>query len=75
MNSPFRRATAQRAQRWLADTEMDRKTDHQSTPPNVRDAVIDAMQQHLCDHYTRRPGIAPLCSSHCRATFCARRRS
>jgi aspartate/methionine/tyrosine aminotransferase len=32
-----------------------------STSPAVRSAVAQAMTDHLCDHYTRRPGIAPLC--------------
>ena len=32
-----------------------------STSPGVlRRSAIDAVEQHLCDHY-RRPGIAPLC--------------
>ena len=32
-----------------------------STSPALRESAIDAVEQHLCDHYTRRPGIAPLC--------------
>ena len=32
-----------------------------STPERVRQAIIQAMDQHLCDHYTRRPGLAALC--------------
>jgi len=32
-----------------------------STSPALRESTIDAVEQHLCDHYTRRPGIAPLC--------------
>lgn len=32
-----------------------------STPESVRAAVMEDMAQHRCDHYTRRPGIAPLC--------------
>lgn len=32
-----------------------------STSPALRESAIDAIEQHLCDHYTRRPGIAPLC--------------
>ena len=32
-----------------------------STSPALRASTIDAIEHHLCDHYTRRPGIAPLC--------------
>lgn len=32
-----------------------------STAAAVRQAAAHAVEQHLCDHYTRRPGIAPLC--------------
>ena len=32
-----------------------------STSPALRKSTIDAIEHHLCDHYTRRPGIAPLC--------------
>jgi aspartate/methionine/tyrosine aminotransferase len=32
-----------------------------STSPTVREEAIDAIERHLCDHYARRPGIAPLC--------------
>jgi aspartate/methionine/tyrosine aminotransferase len=32
-----------------------------STAPTLRESTIDAIEQHLCDHYTRRPGIASLC--------------
>lgn len=32
-----------------------------STSPVLRESTIDAVEHHLCDHYTRRPGIAPLC--------------
>ena len=32
-----------------------------STSPTLRESAIDAVEHHLCDHYTRRPGIAPLC--------------
>jgi len=32
-----------------------------STSSAVRSATIHAAEQHECDHYTRRPGIAPLC--------------
>jgi len=34
-----------------------------ATPPDVRAAVITAMEDHECDHYTRRPGLAPLCQA------------
>lgn len=32
-----------------------------STSATVREEAIDAIERHLCDHYARRPGIAPLC--------------
>ncbi len=32
-----------------------------STPESIRAAVMEDMAQNRCDHYTRRPGIAPLC--------------
>lgn len=32
------------------------------TSPTLREVTIDAIDQHLCDHYSRRPGIAQLCS-------------
>jgi aspartate/methionine/tyrosine aminotransferase len=32
-----------------------------STSTAVREASADAVERHQCDHYTRRPGIAPLC--------------
>jgi aspartate/methionine/tyrosine aminotransferase len=34
-----------------------------STSQAVRAAVQQAMAEHKCDHYTRRPGIAPLCKA------------
>jgi aspartate/methionine/tyrosine aminotransferase len=34
-----------------------------STSAAVRAAAAAAVEQHLCDHYTRRPGIAPLCQA------------
>ena len=32
-----------------------------STSISLRGAVIEDIAKHRCDHYTRRPGIAPLC--------------
>ena len=32
-----------------------------SSSAAVREATAAAMERHQCDHYTRRPGIAPLC--------------
>lgn len=32
-----------------------------TTSSQVRQSVIQAMGQHQCDHYTRRPGLASLC--------------
>jgi aspartate/methionine/tyrosine aminotransferase len=36
---------------------------HGSTNAAVRAATAEAVDRHLCDHYTRRPGIAPLCQA------------
>ena len=33
------------------------------TSPTLREITIDAIDQHLCDHYSRRPGLAQLCGS------------
>jgi aspartate/methionine/tyrosine aminotransferase len=32
-----------------------------STSESIRTAVMEDIAKHRCDHYTRRPGIAPLC--------------
>ena len=32
-----------------------------STSESIRTAVMKDIAKHRCDHYTRRPGIAPLC--------------
>lgn len=34
-----------------------------ATSEAVRAAAVDALRKHRCDHYTRRPGIAPLCKA------------
>lgn len=34
-----------------------------STSAAVRSATADAVDRHQCDHYSRRPGIAPLCQA------------
>ncbi len=34
-----------------------------STSAAVRAATADAVDRHQCDHYSRRPGIAPLCQA------------
>jgi aspartate/methionine/tyrosine aminotransferase len=34
-----------------------------STSAGVRAATADAVDRHQCDHYSRRPGIAPLCQA------------
>lgn len=57
------RATAQRARHWLNTLVADPKPIDNSTAAGVRAAVQKAMADHLCDHYTRRPGIAPLCKA------------
>jgi aspartate/methionine/tyrosine aminotransferase len=58
-------AVAQRAQRWLQAAPSDEagtaETTTAASSPVVRATVIAAMQRNACDHYTRRPGIAPLC--------------
>ncbi len=33
------------------------------TSPALREMTIDAIDQHLCDHYSRRPGVFQLCSA------------
>lgn len=32
-----------------------------NTSPALRELTIDAVERHLCDHYSRRPGILELC--------------
>ncbi len=63
--TPLLHAVAQRAQRWLHEAPPDETGAAEKTAaassPAVRAAVIAAMQRNACDHYTRRPGIAPLC--------------
>ena len=61
MTNPLARAVAQRAQRWLTDVPSAQPSEEQQSSESVRGAVVDAIAQHKCDHYTRRPGIAPLC--------------
>lgn len=56
--SALGRAIAQRA---LQLKENGKRPDSGNTSTAVRAAVIEAISQHRCDHYTRRPGIAPLC--------------
>lgn len=61
------RAVAERGRPWLAPEPEPAQIDMSgdilagSTPPPVRAAVAEALRRHLGDHYTRRPGIAPLC--------------
>ncbi|MCB0116598.1 MAG: aminotransferase class I/II-fold pyridoxal phosphate-dependent enzyme [Caldilineaceae bacterium] len=57
------RAVAKRAQHWLTTPPPDPIDSGSSTSAEVRAAVQQAMTDHLCDHYTRRPGIAPLCKA------------
>lgn len=61
MTDPFQHFVAQRAQRWITYPLVESDEGLQATSPRVREAVIEAMQRHQCDHYTRRPGIAALC--------------
>ena len=32
-----------------------------ATTPALRAEAVHAIEHHLCDHYTRRPGLATLC--------------
>jgi len=62
--TPLGRATARRGQRWLQDEAAPGaviSVPEDGTSTDVRVAVIGAMQEHLCDHYVRRPGLASLC--------------
>ncbi len=59
-STPLGRAVAQRV-RALPAAPAAVQDAETSTSPAVRGAVAQAMADHLCDHYTRRPGIAPLC--------------
>jgi aspartate/methionine/tyrosine aminotransferase len=60
------RAVAERARAWLEPLENEALIEMGggmiagTTPQRVRAGVSDAVQRHLTDHYTRRPGIAPL---------------
>ncbi|MCB9139108.1 MAG: hypothetical protein H6642_12240 [Caldilineaceae bacterium] len=57
--SPAGRAVAERVRNLTFDPFTASST--VATSADVRDAVAEAMAEHRCDHYTRRPGIAPLC--------------
>lgn len=66
--TPLGRAVAERGKHWLAPADtpaapFDLSGDslEGSTPAEVRSSTIAALHKHLGDHYTRRPGIAPLC--------------
>lgn len=61
MTDPLQRAVAKRAQRWLTDQPNEPAPSHASTSAKVREMTMEAIAQKKCDHYTRRPGIAPLC--------------
>lgn len=71
MTTPLERAVAKRGRRWLDTPDalppgmvrMDGDAVDGQTPADVRDATIAALRAHRADHYTRRPGIAPLCRS------------
>jgi aspartate/methionine/tyrosine aminotransferase len=66
ITTPLGRATAARGRRWLEETPTTaaaQSASREETPAEVRSAVADAIANHLCDHYTRRPGILPLCQS------------
>jgi aspartate/methionine/tyrosine aminotransferase len=70
MTTALGRALARRGQDWLAtgaavttadSIDLSGEDVAGSTPTNLRTFTIDAIGKHQCDHYTRRPGIAPLC--------------
>jgi aspartate/methionine/tyrosine aminotransferase len=70
MTTALGRALARRGQNWLATGSAVTTADLidlsgedvvGNTPTNLRAFTIDAIGNHECDHYTRRPGIAPLC--------------
>ena len=66
MTDPLSRAVAKRAQRWLTFSSEkfaseETAVPNHSTSAQARNAAVEAIGQHHCDHYTRRPGIAPLC--------------
>lgn len=61
--SPLADALAQRAAKWLAHPIPAPDRPLAETSEGMRNEVIEAMEQHQCDHYTRRPGIAPLCNA------------
>lgn len=61
--SPLARAVAERARRWLTEPPVYEVSVTSATSDPVRAAVQQAMADHKCDHYTRRPGIAPLCKA------------
>lgn len=61
MTEPFQHFVAQRAQRWLNYTAVEPPTSTAATSPALRAVVSAAIQQHHCDHYSRRPGIVELC--------------
>jgi len=70
-HTPLGRAVAARGRRWLGTPDpppaglvrMDGDAVDGQTPADVRDATVQALRAHRADHYTRRPGIAPLCRS------------
>lgn len=61
MSSPLKNAVARRAKRWLESQPDEVAELSGTTATRVRSAVVEAMAQNECDHYTRRPGIASLC--------------
>ena len=54
-----------RAPRWSPPRPLPRRRPAHggSTSAAVRAATADAVDRHQCDHYSRRPGIAPLCQA------------
>jgi aspartate/methionine/tyrosine aminotransferase len=60
VSTPLGRALAARVKPFLPYHDVPHETEG-DTPAATRAAAESAMAAHRCDHYTRRPGIAPLC--------------
>jgi aspartate/methionine/tyrosine aminotransferase len=61
--SILQQKTAKRSRMFAAPTPPGPTLATGNTSTAVREAAAEAVGRHLCDHYTRRPGIAPLCQA------------
>ena len=61
--SILQQKTAKRTRMFAAPTAQGPTLVAGNTSTAVREAAAEAVGRHLCDHYTRRPGIAPLCQA------------